>query len=69
MDSNYIINRLKATRYKYPTVDVLRTRLQNIDEDQRFQIISNLKKEVMMERNMDIQQPLTELLFRMPIAS
>ncbi|MGV3697409.1 hypothetical protein [Flavobacterium sp.] len=68
MDSQYIIQRLKSTLYKYPTVDLLRTRLQNIDEYSREKIISSLKKEVQKERNMDIRQPLHELLFRSPSA-
>jgi hypothetical protein len=69
MDSNYIIKRLKSTLYKYSTVDVLRMRLENTDELSRQQIISSLKKEVQKERNMDIQQPLHELLFRSRLAS
>lgn len=69
MDSNYIISRLKATRYQYPTVNFLRTRLQNLENDQRKQLISNLKIELWKERNNDIHEPLLDLLYRMPIAS
>lgn len=70
MDSTYIINRLKSARYQYPTVDFLRTRLRNLEDDtQRKQIISNLKIELWKERNVDIHEPLLDLLYKMPIAS
>jgi len=69
MDSNYIINRLKSTLYKYPTVDLIRTRLKNLDEDKRYEIVSNLKIELYKHDNSDIQEPLSELLYRMPLAS
>ncbi len=63
MDSNYIINRLKSTPYKYPTVDLLRTRLSNLDEDKKAEILSSLKKQINRESNMDIQEPLTRLVY------
>lgn len=69
MDTNYIITRLKATPYKYSTVDLMRLRLKNIDEDSRHKIVSNLKIEVWKECNTDIHEPLLELLHRMPLAS
>lgn len=69
MNANYIINRLRSTPYKFPTAAILRDRLNNLDEYTKYQITDILKKEVYKERNHDIQQPLEELLFRMPIAS
>jgi len=69
MDANYIINRLKSTIYKYPTVDLLRTRLNNIDEGSRREIIVSLKMELWRERSSDIHEPLMELLYREPLAS
>ena len=69
MDSNYIINRLKSTLYKYPTVDLIRTRLRNLDENTRYAIVSDLKIELYKHGNSDIQEPLSELLYRMPLAS
>jgi hypothetical protein len=69
MDSDYIINRLKTTLYKYPTANLLRTRLQNLDEHRRSQIVSSLKIELCRERNVDIHEPLFELLYRTPLAS
>jgi len=69
MDSNYIINRLKSTLFKYPTVDVLRNRLRNLDEKKRNSIVSNLKIEMYKHTNSDIQEPLVELLYKMPLAS
>lgn len=69
MDSNYIITRLRLTPYKFPTAAILRDRLNNLDEYSRYQITESLKKEFHKERNHDIQQPLEELLFRMPKAS
>ena len=69
MDSNYIINRLKTTPFKYPTVELLRSRLRNLDENSRFEILSSLKKEVWKERNLDIHEPLIELVYKMPLAS
>jgi len=69
MDSNYIINRLKTTPYKYTTVNFLLTRLSNLEEDVKQIIIANLKKQLYQERNLDIQQQLFELIYRMPLAS
>lgn len=69
MDSNYVISRLKSTLYKYPTVELLRTRLKNLDENKRYEVVSTLKNELWRERNIDIQEPLIELLYRMPLAS
>ncbi|MES2543432.1 MAG: hypothetical protein V4548_00990 [Bacteroidota bacterium] len=69
MDSNYIINRLRSTIYKYPTVDVLRNRLRNLDEQKRFEIVSDLKIKLNKSDNADIQEPLVELLYRLPLAS
>jgi hypothetical protein len=69
MDTNYIINRLKTTPYKYSTVDLMRARLKNLDENKRHEILSDLKMELWRERNVDIHEPLFELLFRMPLAS
>lgn len=69
MDANYIINRLKSTLFKYPTVDVLRNRLKNLDEKRRNSIVSSLKIELYKHKNSDIQEPLVELLYKMPLAS
>ena len=69
MDSNYIITRLKSTPFKYPTVELLRSRLKNLDENIRFEILSSLKKELWKEKNVDIYEPLIELVYRMPLAS
>ena len=69
MDANYIINRLKSTLFKYPTVDVLRNRLRNLDEKRRDSIVSSLKIELYKHKNSDIQEPLVELLYKMPLAS
>lgn len=69
MDSNYIINRLKSTLYKYPTVALLQSRLNNLDEESKYEILSSLKKQLYQESNIDILQPLSELVYRLPIAS
>ncbi|MFA9188483.1 hypothetical protein AAGV33_10165 [Flavobacterium sp. FBOR7N2.3] len=69
MDANYIINRLKSTIFKYPTVDLLRNRLKNLDEKRRNSIVSSLKIELYKHKNSDIQEPLVELLYKMPLAS
>jgi len=69
MDSNYIINRLKTTPYKYPTVDLLRSRLKNLEENKKHEIVSRLKIELWRARNVDIHEPLLELIYRMPLAS
>lgn len=69
MDSNYIINRLKSTPFKHTTVNLLRNRLSNLEEDVKQIIIANLKKQLYQERNLDIQQQLFELIYRMPLAS
>jgi hypothetical protein len=69
MDSNYIIERLKSTPYKYQTVAVLQARLSKLDEELKEQILTSLKKQIYKERNLDIQQPLAELVYHLPIAS
>ena len=69
MDSNYVIGRLKSTPYKYPTVELLRSRLRNLEDNQRLELVSTLRKEIWKERNTDIHEPLLELLYRMPLAS
>ena len=69
MDSNYIINRLKSTPFKYPTVDLLRKRLKNIEEEKRQKIVFNLKIELWKQRNTDIHESLFELLNKMPVSA
>ena len=69
MDSKYIINRLKTTPFKFPTVDLLRTRLRNLEENKRSEVLKTLRKEVWIESNLDIHEPLIELLYRTPLAS
>jgi len=69
MDSKYVINRLKSTLYKYPTVQLLKNRMSNLEESNRNEIVTSLKIELHKQRNADIQEPLFELLYRMRIAS
>ncbi len=69
MDSHYIIDRLKSTPYKYPTVALLQTRLSNLDEDSRNEIFASLKKQSFMTSNIDIQDLIGVLLYRTPMAS
>ena len=67
MDSNYIVNRLKLTLYKYHTAQLLKSRLKNLNEFDRNEIVSNLKVELHKHNNSDIHQPLFELLYRSPL--
>lgn len=69
MDSHYIINRLKSTPFKYPTMAILQTRLSNLDEESKGELLSNLKKQIYKESNMDIQPQLSTLVYKLPIAS
>jgi len=69
MDSKYIINRLKSTLYKYPTVQLMKSRLSNLGESERYEIVSNLKVELYKHRNVDIHEPLFELLYKSQLAS
>jgi hypothetical protein len=69
MDSHYIIERLKSTPFKYPTVALLKTRLNNLDERQKEELLISLRKQIHMAENLDIQQPLSELVYHLPIAS
>lgn len=69
MDSNYIIERLKSTPYKYPTVALLKTRLSNLDQERKEAILMSLKKQLYIESNIDILIPLEELVYRLPVAS
>lgn len=63
MDSNYIITRLKATPYKYPTVNTLIARLSNLDELEKAEILFSLKKQIHQESNIDIQKFLSKLIY------
>lgn len=69
MNANYIIDRLKSTPFKFPTVALLQQRLRNLDEELKNDILSNLKKQIHKERNMDIKEPLSVLVYRLPMAS
>ncbi|WP_293895003.1 hypothetical protein [Flavobacterium sp.] len=69
MDSRYIINRLKSTPYKYPTLAILQSRLSNLDEEKKYEIMSSLKKQLYIESNIDIQQQLSTLVYHLPLAS
>ncbi len=69
MDSKYIITRLKTTPYKYPTVEILRDRLKNVDQEKKQQIVSSLKVELCRECNLDIYDHLVELLYKKPLAA
>lgn len=69
MDSSYIIDRLKSTPYKFPTLVLLQTRLDNLGEETKEEIILSLKKQLYIESNMDIQKLLSQLVYRLPIAS
>lgn len=68
MDSHYIIKRLKSTPYKYPTMAILQSRLSNLDEEKKYEIMESLKKQLYRESNSDIQQQLSTLVYRFPIA-
>ena len=68
MDSHYIVNRLKSTFYKYHTAQLLKSRLRNLSELDRNEVVSNLKVELHKHNNSDIHEPLFELLYRSPIA-
>ena len=69
MDSHYIINRLKSTPFKYPTMAILQTRLSNLDEESKGELLSSLKKQIYKESNMDILPQLSTLVYKLPIAS
>lgn len=69
MDSNYIINRLKSTPFKYPTMILLQSRLNNLDQHSKNMILHSLKQQIYKERNMDIQLQLEQLVYHLPIAS
>jgi hypothetical protein len=69
MDTNYIINRLKSTPFKVTTVSFLKVRLNNLEDTIKFEILTDLKKQLKKERNYEIQESLYELVYRLPIAS
>lgn len=62
MDSTYIITRLRNTMYKFPVAKALRARVQNLDESTKVRLLSNLKTELCKERNLDIYEPLSEIV-------
>jgi hypothetical protein len=68
MDSKYIVGRLKATPYKFPTAQILRTRLENLEADKRQQVVTSLKMELCRECNLDIYEPLSEVVHRLRAA-
>jgi len=64
MDANYIITRLKNTRYQFPTAQDLQKRVQNLDDFTKTQLLSNLKTELFREKNIDIYEPLCTVMQR-----
>jgi hypothetical protein len=64
MDAQYIITRLKSSLYKYSTAEVLKIRLQNLKESDKQQVMSQLKIELWRECNLDIFEPLSEVMQR-----
>ncbi|MBF6609049.1 MAG: hypothetical protein ITG00_09985 [Flavobacterium sp.] len=68
MDSKYIITRLKSTPYKFPTAQIIKTRLENLEAAQRQQVVSHLKIELCKECNLDIYEPLADVVHRLPAA-
>lgn len=69
MDSNYIIDRLKSAPYKYATLVLLKTRLSNLDEENKEKILISLKKQLYIESNIDIKLQLAELVYPLVAAS
>ena len=69
MDSDYIINRLKSTPYKYYTVQLLRMRLANLDKLQLDWLFLDLKMELRKHNNAAIYEQLCELIYRNPTAA
>jgi hypothetical protein len=62
MDANYVITRLKNTRYKFPTAQVLKERISNMDPHQKQQLITSLKPHLWRGSNSDIYEPLYRLM-------
>lgn len=68
IDSDYIIKRLKNTLYKYPTLVLMKARLENLDEESKEHILISLKRQLYIESNIDIKLELAELVYPLPIA-
>jgi len=64
MSTEYVISRLQSAQYKYPTAQILRTRIKNLDQEKRMQLLSGLKIELHRERNLNIFEPLSEVIYR-----
>jgi len=64
MDANYIVKRLKDTRYQYATAQVLQERIQNLEYFKRMQLLASLKTELWKETNLDIYEPLCLVIQR-----
>ena len=69
MDTDYIINRLKSTPYKFTTVAFLKARINNMEEHRKQEVLLSLRKQLDKESNLDIQESIFELVYRLPIAS
>ncbi len=69
MDSDYIIERLRAAPYRYATLQALQRILENMADYMRDQIIEKLKKEIRKEENSDIYHLLADLLHKRPLSS
>jgi len=62
MDAKYIVSRLKNARYKFPTAQVLKERIQNMEQHEKHQLLMSLKPHLWHWSNTDIHEPLSELM-------
>lgn len=69
MDSNYILNRLNSSPYRKFTVQVLKTRLENLGEAHLHDLLLALKIELHKHQNFSIHEQLRELLDHRQIAA
>lgn len=69
MDANYIINRIRSARHQYPTVQLLKNRVANLDNFSQVNLYNELKRAYYKHENADIQESLAEFVYKMPMAS
>jgi len=62
MDTQYIVNSLKSTSYKFTKAQQLRDRIKQLPEDSRERLLDELKIALKRPEHSDIHQAMHEML-------
>jgi len=62
MIANEIVEKLKATTYKFTYAQTVKDTVKKMDEPERAKLLSELRRELSNPKNVDIHKPLREIL-------